>query len=784
MVEAANEAARSVGQFFEDRIAVLEAVAAMPSLGERDLSAMQSVLDGIATTEGLGFRGGLGWADTDGRLRVTTARGMVPADLSGRAFVHTVLSSGTPQVSQTLSGILGGEPAVVVAVPTFVGEEVDGMLVAAVLVEDMLRQVPILAPQGLEMRVVDRAGQIILENGRPVGPVAPANLSLLDPRGPSSLIGTGLNGDRHRMVAISWVERSGWALVLEQSHTLAVSDARRGMVAEIGVLVGMLVVTSGLALVGASRVDTSHKQLMRSAQDLAILELLGSRMASASEPRDVAVTALGVFAEVFSSDTVTIGLIDGDRVRVLEADRNRGIIDSTISVHTPSILVDAYNGDRPLALSARRYARAYPGDPETPNLVRGAAGVLATRFSGRLARGAVAISLGGDFPPPAADIELFEAMTVLLPGSLGRAIATERERVVSREFQHALLPRDTIGIEVPLQRAVRYMPAAGDVEVGGDWYDLWPVDGAHIAVVVGDVVGRGVKAAAAMGQMRSALRVAVAGAESVGEALGNLDEMTRHLPGSPSATVLVGSLDLDSGVVSLTSGGHLPPLVAGDNRVRVLDELKGVPVGFLDQQTRRATMAVRLHPGETLVFYTDGLIERREETIDQGIARLVEALRANCHLPLESLSDALVEACLEPGRYDDVALVCLRLVGDVAEHFSCVFEVADYPRIEKAIRRWLEAHRYPEELVEGLIERVTTAVATVAEAHDPEEPGEIMLEVDRSVGMTVTIEHRRPAFFDPPLSDSVVLAAWPDSRLGPRGPQMRFSLAVPESADG
>src|SRR5690606_32002385 len=147
---------------------------------------------------------------------------------------------------------------------------------------------------------------------------------------------------------------------------------------------------------------------------------------------------------------------------------------------------------------------------------------------------------------PRPRIRIFETMVATLGEALERAAAVEAERGASRAFQRALLPRDTIGADVPLQRAVRYLSAT-EVEVGGDWYDLWLLDDDRVGVVVGDVVGRGVEAAAAMGQLRSGLRAIAASAGTPQDALDRLDAFAHQIAGRPSATAIFGILDLRSG---------------------------------------------------------------------------------------------------------------------------------------------------------------------------------------------------------------------------------------------
>ena len=286
--------------------------------------------------------------------------------------------------------------------------------------------------------------------------------------------------------------------------------------------------------------------------------------------------------------------------------------------------------------------------------------MIAGRFVGAEATGAIGIYLRKDFPPAEADLgssRRWPRCSATLRARRGRR---EGSGTRSRTFQDALLPQDSLGIDVPLQRAVRYQAAVGDVEVGGDWYDLWMIDDHRVGIVVGDVVGRGVVAAAAMGQLRSAVRAAVGAAMTPTDALGYVDALTRQITGSAGATVVLGVLDLRNGSVRLASAGHLPPLVVEKEGVRVLWDMSGTPLGFFPSGISRRGMALKLEPEDTLVLYSDGLIERRDEVIDEGIARAAKVLEQHSDHPVEALADAMLDQMAIPDNPDDVALVVVR----------------------------------------------------------------------------------------------------------------------------
>ena len=197
--------------------------------------------------------------------------------------------------------------------------------------------------------------------------------------------------------------------------------------------------------------------------------------------------------------------------------------------------------------------------------------------------------------------------------------AAAREAVVAHELQHALL---TLNLPTDDRFTVttEYRPGVQALEVGGDWYDAFLVDDGLLAVTVGDVVGRGLHAATAMGQLRSAVR-AVAGPD-VGPAalLTRLDRFVEQTAVGFMATLAYAEIDLDTGRVRYACAGHLPPLrftAAGAHEY--LWRGRSTPLGL---GTDRAEAEAVLDPDDLLVLYTDGLVERRDRTLREGLESL------------------------------------------------------------------------------------------------------------------------------------------------------------------
>lgn len=203
--------------------------------------------------------------------------------------------------------------------------------------------------------------------------------------------------------------------------------------------------------------------------------------------------------------------------------------------------------------------------------------------------------------------------------------------------------------------ATRYLPAEQDMRVGGDWHDAIATPTAAV-LTIGDVVGHHLPAAATMGQLRSATRAAAFSSAVPSTMLETLDRFASSTAGASGTTTCVITVDLSSGHTRFALAGHPPPLLAHPNgSTEWLDAPVGPPIGVGLSGWPDGEIA--LAPGDRLVLYTDGLIERRGEIIDIGLARLRAVVASNSHLAVEDLLAAVIDACAPQRREDDVAIL-------------------------------------------------------------------------------------------------------------------------------
>jgi serine phosphatase RsbU (regulator of sigma subunit) len=239
--------------------------------------------------------------------------------------------------------------------------------------------------------------------------------------------------------------------------------------------------------------------------------------------------------------------------------------------------------------------------------------------------------------------------------------AHAREREVALALQDAMLPAPR-----PMghhRSAVRYRPATGALNVCGDWYDLVELPGERTVVAVGDVVGHGLQAAGVMGQLRSALSAASRVSGGPAQALDVLGLYARSVDGAESTTVVTAYIDWGSHILTYSSAGHPPPaMLRSGGTVEFLDQATDPPLGARPEHLPRPEAGTSFHDGDTLVLYTDGLVERRREDIDVGLDRLVRTLAGHPSTDPEDLADILLFDLLPPGgATDDTALVVIRL---------------------------------------------------------------------------------------------------------------------------
>jgi sigma-B regulation protein RsbU (phosphoserine phosphatase) len=236
-----------------------------------------------------------------------------------------------------------------------------------------------------------------------------------------------------------------------------------------------------------------------------------------------------------------------------------------------------------------------------------------------------------------------------------QAVTAEVDRAAAVALQRSLLPSAFPRVD-GLEMAGRYVPGSGNL--GGDWYDVFVLPSGEVCAVIGDVAGSGLRAAVIMGRIRSALRAYALESSDPADVLDRLDRKIRHFEPDAMATVLYAVFDPGLDYVRVSCAGHLPPVIAAPGQPAVLAEIPAdVLIGVSAQRPRRTTI-LDFPAGTALCLCTDGLVERRDQPIDLGIARLCAATvarepEAACAAVMGAMADGAP-------RRDDVALLILR----------------------------------------------------------------------------------------------------------------------------
>lgn len=330
-----------------------------------------------------------------------------------------------------------------------------------------------------------------------------------------------------------------------------------------------------------------------------------------------------------------------------------------LDAHLPG--VETLTSGRPLFFdSMQQLADAYPGI--ALDATEGARAFLPLIASGRPVGSCI---LGFDRPRSFSTEErtVLTAMAGLIAHAMEKAKRYESEAALARGLQQALLPR-RLSQHPLMETAGRYLPGTQGMEVGGDWYDVVAA-GDGLALVIGDVQGHGVQAAATMGQLRSAVRAFALGDRPPDEVMSGTNHLLIDLDAGLFASCCYIRLDPATGVAQAAVAGHPPPLLRRpDGRTQVVDLPGGVVLG-VDQQAQYPVAELRMEPGAVLALYTDGLVERPGVDIDDGISALRVAL-ARAGAPgarpggrlLAGVADRLTaKARHTADRPDDIALL-------------------------------------------------------------------------------------------------------------------------------
>ncbi|MBN9790011.1 hypothetical protein DMP17_15585 [Pseudonocardia sp. TMWB2A] len=469
------------------------------------------------------------------------------------------------------------------------------------------------------------------------------------------------------------------------------------------------------------------------ADRLALLQRATAQLSAAADPTEVARTVVTHLRALLGTCRIAVYELDpaGQQLRALAL---HDVADPQAWREVP------LSSPAPAAVTARQ-ARALwlePGTdwrerhPELATLLDGLG--HATVFTLPLVTaartvGVIAVAFGTPRPLTPSERATLLALTDPAAQALERARLYRAEREVAHTLQRTLLPTRLPDLDT-VEIAVRYQAGAAGTEAGGDWYDVVDLGGGRVGLSVGDVVGQGVAAAAVMAQLRTVLSGAVRQGRDPASALELLDEFATWIPGARYSTAACVVVDPGRGELRWARAGHLPVLVVDENGSRYLAGGHNPVLGIRGRPPFGEGVAP-IAAGQTLVLYTDGLVERRGEVVDEGLDRLARIAAEVAGLPPEQFADQIVDRALAGAAHtDDAALVCVRVLPPDID-LTVPGSARELPGMRRRVRRWAGHVGLGEDLGDDLVRAIDEAAANSVEhgyaEFDP--PGEVRLRL-------------------------------------------------------
>ncbi len=492
----------------------------------------------------------------------------------------------------------------------------------------------------------------------------------------------GLDDRGNDVVAYAAVPTAHWWITIDRPVSVVYAAARRSLYLELGSLAAAVLIIFGVVWLVARR---HRREQGVHAVRASAANALSRALAVASTQNAVSDALLGALDAVFpdSLAVVAFDTIDGRRIRISETPSHAWIrgcpeLLDAIARHAmtrrQTLVPEQVPDLAPHLTDVRRLPSL---DCKPIRLIEGEplGGIALVRHEHRLLD-ENDWALLGSFQAQAAQ-------------AFDRTRTSDHERDLAMRLQRSLLP-EALPESPGLRLAGHYRAGGKGVEVGGDWYDAVRRPDGIVHLSVGDVMGRGVDAAALMGRYRSAFRAYAYDCVSAGEIVQRL---VRHADDEETmVTLACVSLDPYSGEIAYSCAGHPPPLlVTGDTRsTRRLDDASAPPLGVATASSIREAR-LELDEAATLVLYSDGLIERRGLDIDDGIDALGRAIADAPTAPLEAILGRVTADLGEPS--DDVALLIVRITGEPTP-FDVAFPSVPsmLPVVRRRLRAWL-AHR-------------------------------------------------------------------------------------------
>jgi serine phosphatase RsbU (regulator of sigma subunit)/anti-sigma regulatory factor (Ser/Thr protein kinase) len=733
-----------VDTYFSGELAALESIARSATVRSGDRGAMRAYFKRVQPSVGGPFAGGLGWIDSRGFVQASSGpQSSPPLDLSDRAYFKAVMTTGAPFVSEGIASRRTHRRIIVMAVPTSdPGGRVTGVLTGALFIDGFRVQSGSSDLGFTGLVVLDRRGRELL-----AGFARPRNVTL-QRRLLKDQIGLlsgvhGLDDGSDHLVVFATAQIPGWTIAIDRPRPDVFAAARHGLVLALALLASAAAAVFGFVgwlLLRARRQAEERSRLARQRGELS------HAFSGASLAAEVARGLVNGLATAFPSARSIVALEgEGRSLRLSAAGGDGGPPNAAAQdLAVVAACARAYESGVPFALDNERRLRE-----ELPDLHDSLGGECRSLYcaplqaAGALPLGALCVRFPGERTLDRAEQAQVAWYAEEAAQALVRARSFEHEHAVAVSLQRGLLSEELPAIE-GVDLLGHYEAGSAGLEVGGDWYDVVRRSDGIVQISVGDVAGRGLAAAVLMGQMRNAFRAYVYDHSSPAEVLSR---MQRHVRGDAMATAVCIALDPYTRRLTYASAGHPPSLVlsgADGGRVSRLDAAGAPPLGFADAGDFRE-VEVELARDATVVAYTDGLIERRDCSLDVGIDLLAGVLSSSAGLSAATLGDRIVrEVAGRVGSGDDIAFLVVRACGVPAcMDIEIPADPALLAQLRRRLRTWLALRGLSEEEREDAVLSISEACNNSIEHGYGGAARAIRLILDHRGGMLeITVEDR------------------------------------------
>ena len=751
-------ASAMLDSYFGGELAILSTIAQSPPVRAGNTSSMRSYFRRIEPPGGGPFAGGLGWADRQGVLHASSSAGRERGlNLSDRSYFKTVMTTGAPYVSEGLASRGTHKRIIVLAVPTRDARgNLTGVLVGTLPIDGFRINSGSFDLGFNGLAVLDRRGRAVL-----TGFERPRNAALADElrRRQVGLLADvhGLDGGAGHLVAFATAQLPGWTIAIDRPRSAVFAAAWRGLVLDLALLAAAAAVAFGA--IGRLLLRERRESEARSVRARQRGEL-SHTFSTASVAGEVAEGLATGLASAFPGAVAIVALASEDG-RALELSSAIGesawpLTGEAAELVVAQVSTPSYRSG--VAFVVESGLRLRDELPEVHDALGGACRSLYSapvRTRGSRATGALCLLFSDERSLSDADRAHVAWSADEAAQALIRARSYEHEHAVAMSLQRSLLSQALPQID-GAELLGHYEAGSAGLEVGGDWYDVVRRMDGIVQISVGDVAGHGLAAAVLMGQMRTAFRAYAFDHDSPADVLRR---MSRHVTGDALATALCMTLDPYT-ASSPTRRPVTRRRCWWRGGVSRLDRASAPPLGVADGQVVHED-TVAFPAGATVLAYTDGLIERRDWSLDVGIDLLASVLASSSASPCDALASRIVhDVAGRVGSGDDIAFLLVRAL---AVPSRMDIEIAGDPAalagLRRRLRAWLALRGLDQHERDDAVLSISEACNNAIEHGYHGASGTIRLVIDHSEGaLEIMVEDHgswRPPVADPERGNGI-----------------------------